>query len=372
MKIVRFLKNKYCWAIILLVLGLAATAAAYFATDIYHKDEVAVITDKKIDDRLVKTDEDVYQNKDQSRQQILHLQILSGKYQGRKFTVKNSYIASQLQTQKYRAHDRVFVQIKKGEVALVNPKRDWVLVLALTLTVCLMVAVSGRHSLALILSMLLSWLIFYLVLALNIKLNGSMIVLVFGLADIVFSFVSLLIVQGFNRKMLATWLATILGVFVSFALCYLVMHLTGESEMRYDTGEYATQDPRGIFLAQTLLGILGAVMDEATDILSSLYELIQTKADITAMELIKSGRTMGQEIMGPLINVLVLIFVAGALPEMILYLRDNNSIGSAFGFTLSLGVTQSIISAIGIVLTVVFATGCSLLFLPKAKRGWKK
>lgn len=112
-------------------------------------------------------------------------------------------------------------------------------------------------------------------------------------------------------------------------------------------------------------------MDEATDIVSSLYELVQTKKDITVQQLIKSGRTMGQEIMGPLINVLVLIFIAEELPMLILYLRDNNTLGSAFGFTLSLGATQSVISAIGIVLTVVFATGCSLLFLKGKKWDWR-
>ena len=109
-------------------------------------------------------------------------------------------------------------------------------------------------------------------------------------------------------------------------------------------------------------------MDEATDIISSLYEVVKIKKDITVKQLIQSGRTMGQEIMGPLINVLVLIFIAEALPMTILYLRDNNSLGSTFGFTLSLGATQSVISAISIVLTVVFATGCSLLFLKEKER----
>ena len=114
-------------------------------------------------------------------------------------------------------------------------------------------------------------------------------------------------------------------------------------------------------------------MDEATDIVSSLYELVQTKKDLTAKQLVKSGRTMGQEIMGPLINVLVLIFMSEELPLTIIYLRDNNTLSSTFGFTLSLGVTQSVISAIGIVLTVVFATGCSLLFLEEKKRKeWKQ
>lgn len=362
------MKKRYWLALIVLVIGLALSAGTYFLTDVYQEDDVAVITDTKIEDRLIQKDKDVYNNQDETREQILHLKILSGKMKGKTYTEKNIYYPSQLVTQKYRPRQRVFVSIKKNNVALGNPKRDWVLVLVLTLTIALMIAVVGKHTIALLVSMALSWLIFYGVILLDVKLNGTYIILLFGLADVVFSFISLLIVQGFNKKMLATWLATLLGVFVSFALCFIIMKLTGESEMKYETGDYATQDPRGIFLAQSLLGVLGAVMDEATDIISSLYEVVQVKKDITAKQLMQSGRTMGQEIMGPLINVLLLIFIAEALPMTILYLRDNNTLSSAFGFTLSLGMTQTVISAISIVLTVVFATGCSLLFLKK-KRG---
>lgn len=360
-------KLRYLVAIIVAIVGLILTAWTYFATDIYQKDDVAVIIDKKIKDKRIEKNTDVYGNKDETRQQILHLKILSGSRKGKIVVEKNVYYPSQLVTQKYRAGQRVFVHFKKSGLTLVNPKRDWVLVLVLTFTLVLMILVAGKHTIALLISMALSWVIFYGVILFDVKLNGSQIVLIFGLADVVFSFVSLLIVQGLNKKMLVTWLATLLGTFVSFALCYIIMKLTGETEMKYETGDYATQDPRGIFLAQSLLGILGAVMDESTDIVSSLYELIQTRKDITVKQLIKSGRTMGQEIMGPLINVLVLIFIAEELPMLILYLRDNNTLGSAFGFTLSLGATQSVFSAIGIVLTVIFATGCSLLFLKDKK-----
>ena len=367
------IKRRYLVAMIVAIIGLILTACTYFATDIYTKHDVAVISDKQIKDTLVEKSTDVYDNKDETRKQILHLKILSGKYKGQTFRTVNYYYPSQLITQKYRAGQRIFVNIKHHDPAIQGPKRDWILALALTIMLTLMVAVSGKKALGLMCSMALSWALFYLLIMTDIKLNGSYIVLLFGLADIVFSFFSLVLVQGLNKKMLATWLATILGTVVSFALCYLIMRLTGESEIKYETGDYATQDPRGIFLAQTLLGILGAVMDEATDIVSSLYELVQTKKDLTAKQLVKSGRTMGQEIMGPLINVLVLIFMSEELPLTIIYLRDNNTLSSTFGFTLSLGVTQSVISAIGIVLTVVFATGCSLLFLEEKKRKeWKQ
>ena len=172
------------------------------------------------------------------------------------------------------------------------------------------------------LSLVLSWIIFYFIIKFDIQENGTEIFAIYGLGVIVFAFVSLLIVQGLNKKMLATYFATLVGVF-------------------------------------------GAVMDEATDIVSSLYELTQHKKDLTVKQLLLSGRTMGQEIMGPLINVLVLIFIAEALPMTILYLRDNNTLAFSFEFTLSLGAIQSLMSAIGICLTVIFASLTSLVFLKK-------
>lgn len=167
--------------------------------------------------------------------------------------------------------------------------------------------------------------------------------------------------------MLVTLVATLLGVFVSFGIFYLVMRLTHERGIDYEAVDYATQDPRALFLSQTILGVLGAVMDEATDIVSSLYALAKHKVDLTFKELFLSGRTLGQEIMGPLINVLVLIFMAEALPMTILYLRDNNTLVYTFKYTLSLGVIQSLSSAIGIVLTVIFATLASSVFLKNKK-----
>lgn len=363
------IKNqRWIFAIICLIIGGIITSWMYFSTSLYHKEDVAIIMPKKFEDKLVHNDTDIYQNKDQTREQIFYIKILSGKNKGRIYKIQNQYYPSQLTTQKYRVNNRVLVKINKNKAVILSPKRDWVIVMVLTITLSLMILLAGKHTIALLISMTLSWLIFFGLMFWDIKTNSTQSILIYGLADIIFSFVCLIIVQGYNKKMLVTWLATLIGIFVSFLLCFIIMQLTGNTQMRYDTSDFATQDPQGVFLAQTLLGILGAVLDEATDIVSSLHELVQHKPDITKQELINSGRNMGKEITGPLINVLLLIFIASALPETILYLRDDAGLGNAFNYTLSFGMTQSIISGISIVLTVVSATGASLLFLKKKDR----
>lgn len=360
-------KNQKVWlSLTTLIVGIVFTVITYFSTTFASKP-IAVITDNHIQDTLINKTKDNYENKDEVRQQLLHLKIISGKYRGKRFVVTNTYSPSQAVSQKYRPHQRVIVSFIKEKPKLVEPKRDWVVVLSMFLTISLIILITGKQASLLLVSMILNSIIFYFVIKNDIKENGTKIFLVYGIAAILFTFISLIIVQGFNQKMLVTLVATLLGVFVSFGIFYLVMRLTHERGIDYEAVDYATQDPRALFLSQTILGVLGAVMDEATDIVSSLYALAKHKVDLTFKELFLSGRTLGQEIMGPLINVLVLIFMAEALPMTILYLRDNDTLVYTFKYTLSLGVIQSLSSAIGIVLTVIFATLASSVFLKNKK-----
>ena len=356
------IKNKFWISFGILLIGIVLSFWTYISTSFTSKP-IGVITDSQIKDELINKTEDNYQNKDQIRNQVLHVKVLSGKHRNRTYRIDNNYSPSQAMTQKYYPHERVILSFVGQRAKLMSPKRDWIVVLGITLVLCLLVAITGRHAIMLTLSMVLNAIIFYFVIKLDIAENGTKIFLIYGSAVIIFTLLSLVIVQGFHQKMWVTLIATLLGVFVSFGICYGIMRLTGESGIKYEAVDYATQDPRALFLAQTLLGVLGAVMDEATDIVSSLYVLCQHKNDLTFKALFNSGRTLGQEIMGPLINVLVLIFMAEALPMTILYLRDNNTLVYTFQFALSLGVIQSLISAIGIVLTVIFATLASSIFL---------
>lgn len=112
-------------------------------------------------------------------------------------------------------------------------------------------------------------------------------------------------------------------------------------------------------------------MDESTDIIASLMALKQEQPAISAKQIFKSGRQIGGEIMGPLVNVLFFIFVADTLPLALLYLKNANSWGYTFNMTMSLGVIQSLISGIGIVLTVPVACGITSLLIG-GKRPWAR
>ena len=72
---------------------------------------------------------------------------------------------------------------------------------------------------------------------------------------------------------------------------------------------------------------------------------------------------MGQEIMGPLVNVLFLIFMAETFTSSLLYIKNGNSWGYTFAMNMSLGTVQSLVSGIGIVLAVPLVSGFGALLL---------
>ncbi len=357
-------KQRLIISVVILLLGLFCSLWIYFSSKgLTHP--VGRIIDTNIHDELVNKVEDTYRNKDEVRHQIIHVKVLSGKHKGETHTISNYYSPSQVLTQKYHGQQMVIMSFVKNKPTIVSPKRDGIVVFAIFLMISLLILITGSNSISILLSMILNSVVFYFIIKFDIMENGTQIFAIYGTAVVLFAFISLIIVQGCNKKMLVTLASTLLGVFISFGMCYLLMRLTNEKGIKYEAVAYATQDPRALFLAQTLLGVLGAVMDEATDIVTSLYALCQHKPHITFKELFNSGRTLGQEIMGPLINVLVLIFMAESLPMAILLLRDNNTLIYTCQFALSLGILQSLVSAIGIVVTVIFSALCCYVFIPK-------
>ncbi|WP_261805930.1 YibE/F family protein [Lapidilactobacillus luobeiensis] len=358
------LTKKKTALLLIAILGIIVTFWAYQHP--LGKGTLAQVTQVQSVSHQAETDQ--YQNKDTQFEQRLTLRILNGSHQGQTYQVTNDYDASQLINQRYYHNQRVYVQVShQGKANILTAKRDWVLILALTVTALILVAILAKKSWLILLSVTVNCLLFLVTLRLDIWRNGTATILLYSSAAIVFATVTFLIYQGWRRKMAIMLLSTIGALVIAFGLSYGIMRATNEQGITYMAVAYATQSPRSLFLGQTLLGVLGAVMDESTDIVTSLSELWQHNPQLTRRQLWHSGLTIGREIMGPLINVLFLIFMAAALPMTILYLRDNNTISYTFEYTLSLGVLQSLISAIGIVLTVPIATLASFLLRPLTK-----
>lgn len=355
----------YRWWPILIVLigGLAVLGVAHddqlYQTPILKIQSTQVVGQEKQSDQ--------FQNEDQQITQKLHGTITNGQYQGRRLTVPNTYMRSQSTTQGFHTGQKIFLTLhhQKGKLSATvsDYKRDVALAFTAWLTVSLLLVLMRFSGLMALVSVIVNGVLFWLAVSWNTTTQGGIVLVIFGGLAVAFAALTLLIVIGFNQQMLMTLLATVGGTAISILIALAVFSVTHEKGVYYESMQYVTQLPRPLFLAETILGSLGAVMDESTDIIASLMALKAEKPDISAKQLFASGRQIGGEIMGPLVNVLFFIFVADTLPLAVLYLKNANSWGYTFNMTMNLGVIQSLISGIGIVLTIPLACGITSLMM---------
>lgn len=303
---------------------------------------------------------DVYNNSDETTRQHLTFEILNGKYKGKTVKISNTYSRSGGLDQKFRTGQKVFLNVyKKGdtlEATISDYKRDVYLVMFSWLVVVLLYLTMQFQGLRSLLSVLLNFVIFLFVVQLDVKLNLNNFFWIFAGAAIVFTALSLVLVIGFNWQCLVTFTSIFLGTTIALVIGCLALYATNSKGVHYEALDYATQSPQQLFLAATVIGLLGAVMDAATDIVSTLFEMKRSQPTIAKKQLFKSGQAVGRSIMGPLVNVLLLIFFAETFAMSVLYFRTGNSIPYTFEWTMALGVVQALISGIGIVLTIPIAS----------------
>lgn len=121
-------------------------------------------------------------------------------------------------------------------------------------------------------------------------------------------------------------------------------------------------DLRGVIFAAIVIGALGATMDVAMSIASSLEEILYHKPEIGDMELMYSGLNIGRDIMGTMANTLVLAYVGSSLHMILLLLAYNNDVGSIINReTIAVELLQSVAGSIGILLTVPSTAAVTVL-----------
>ena len=143
------------------------------------------------------------------------------------------------------------------------------------------------------------------------------------------SVVTIYLMTGFNNKGVIAILGSVGGVLVAGTLSFIFvnsMRLTG-----YVTTEalnYASMltgiKIREVISAGVILGSMGAVMDVAMSISSALNELKEKKPDILSKELFNSGMRIGSDIIGTMINTLILAYIGSSLMTSIfIYMQKD-------------------------------------------------
>lgn len=313
------------------------------------------------------TTEDEFKNKDQQTHQKLTFKMLNGKHRGQVYPGTNTFSYSGGNDQQFYKGQKVFVNLEKHQnkiyVTISNYKRDTYLLMLIWALIAMTYLVARFKGMLALLSVGLNFIIFLLCVQIDVHYNIDNIFGLFSMSALVFLALSLALVIGINKQWLVTFSSIFIGTSAAMIIGIIALALTNNQGIHYEALDFATQSPKQLFMSATVIGLLGAVMDAATDIVSTLFELKRTDPNISRKQLFKSGQAVGKSIMGPLINVLLLIFFTEALAMAVLFFRTGNTLNYTFEWTMSLGVVQALISGIGITLVIPSASAFSALIL---------
>lgn len=343
---------------ILLVLLIAALSAvmifAHHNAFLYKKTIVRVTAVKTMEQAPV---QDWHGNKDRDIRQRLTGVILNGKHSGESVRLINDYTASQAYSQKYNKGMDIFIHLDtkisgtwKGSITGV--KRDAVILTALTVFLFLLFSIGKRQGGLSILSLLGNMICVSAALDFYLSHRNFNLLLIFLIAVFICTMVSLILVSGFCRK---TWIvaaASVITTWLSLGLASLAIALTSGNGIHYDPMEFVTLPPENIFLSGLLIGALGAIMDVAMTLASSMEELYVHQPAITRKQLRQAGFSIGRDIMGVMTNILLFAYISGSIPMIILSLKNGFPLTYAFSLNISLEIVRALVGGIGIVLTI--------------------
>ena len=258
---------------------------------------------------------DDFQNKDRQITQELSIKVLNAKdSEPKSLKLENTTTLSQTTGQIYRVGQQVILKKISGNYQIVTLKRDALIIALVVLFIGFLISFERfKASLFLLLSLVLNLLYFVIVIAFNVEFNPP-VILLFGLLSVIFAASSLLFVFRPTRQMLFTFITTVLTTALTFSIVLFVSKMTGNSGIHFEYLDYVTQNPSEFFFVGTMISVLGAIMDGTGDIVAGLFGLDRqnklNKINMTSKDYIKSGISIGQELIGTLTNVLFMIFMA--------------------------------------------------------------
>jgi uncharacterized membrane protein len=322
---------------------------------------------------LVETEDivDIHNNKDMLFTQTLLAELKNGEHKGQLIQLTNEYSSSKAFDQEYKPGNEVFVSIDDDREALTGSitdvKRDKYLMIVSWVFIFTLLFVGQKQGLLSIISLAVNALLLSYALDVYIHTSGISLLWICSVAVILFTVISLLLVNGFNEKTYAAIAATLLGTFISLLITYVVMQLTGESGLRYEEMQFLTRPYKAVFLAGLFIGSLGAVMDVAITMSSSIFGLYEKNNHISVNALKASGMEIGKDIMGTMTNILFFAYISGSIPMLILYLKNASPLSFTLSMNLSLELARALAGGIGIVITIPIGLYVTMFFVNRKR-----
>lgn len=219
-------------------------------------------------------------------------------------------------------------------LAIIDHYREPLLVILFAFVLLLLFVVCGKQGLRVAFSLIIT--IVSISLFLYLVLQGINPLLLAIFIGLILSFATFSIIAPKTSKSLAALGGTLCGIVAAGILAYTFgyfAYLSGFSEQGTESLLVLTEvrnlpplDFQGMLFGGMILGALGAIMDLSMSIASSVEEVKQANPIIKFRELFQSGLRVGKDIVGTMINTLILAYISIFFPFLLLLIAQEISI----------------------------------------------
>ena len=208
-------------------------------------------------------------------------------------------------------------------------------------------------------------------------LSGKNIYLMAMLVCVYTTTMTLLLIMGFNRKSLAASVGCLSGILVAGLITLVmdrVLFLTGildeHSRFLMNLPIGTPINLKAIIFGGIIIGAMGAIMDVAMSVASSLWEIKEKAGTIKFETLFRSGLNIGRDIMGSMANTLILAYIGSSLSVVLILSVYTNSLLELLNREMIVvEILQALAGSFGILFAIpLTAFFCASLYLRRKEQ----
>ncbi len=358
---------------IVIILLLFIMGLSLFQVDINGNDNIKLIAEEyqlelykarvlEIKDTLIFEDE----SGKVTTVQIAKIEIMNKEYKGMISEIRNTLIGDPNYDIELRKGTNISVRATKDNennisFYIMNYERTNSINSLVTIFVIFVLLIAGWKGFKALLALVIT-IILILYILIPFLLKGYNPILLSVIICALSTLITFIITTGFNKKSIAAIIGTIGGLIVGGVIAYLygsITKITGLSSADATALLYLPNnvdfDFRGLLFAGIIIGALGACMDVAISISSSLTEIQKENPSISLNKLLRSGLNIGKDIMGTMINTLVLAYTGGALPILLIFTGFQKTYSEIINLdSIVTEIVRAIAGSIGLLFTIPF------------------
>lgn len=306
------------------------------------------------------------QESEDGEQQAIKIKITSGDLADQTVTLSSNDYAG-VHVPVYEVGDRLVIRYEvnaSGEPSfqIQDYVRRTPLIWLFVIFVALSILIGGKHGVRSLLGLAISFLIIFTFILPQIS-AGRNPVFIAVLGGTLIAFISFYISHGVNRKTTAA----IIGTFFSFVITAIIAqvfidwsHLSGFASdeslfLQITKGDLI--NIRGLILAGVIIGALGVLDDVTISQASVVQELKYADPSLGGAELFVRAMRVGRDHIASLVNTLVLVYTAGSLPLLLLYMDSSLSFAQFANYEIvAEEIIRTLTASIGLILAVPITT----------------